>query len=271
MRSALSARSAGAALLASAVLLTLACSGDPANPAAPSPAIISGDQAVMQPKVDICHRTEGANPWIPLSLVEAAVAAHLAHGDGLVGSAVPGMAGMKFGADCSLVALAPILDQSNITYLSFGGDGAPGSAVSPSQAVAQTLTVGISGVLAKIDLGLYRYPDATTGDVTLDIMPAGVFPAYNLSSSLFTTTIAISSIPLLTTDLTSIDVSAGNISVKSDDQLAIVLRRPSGPSWVIWQDSNSPYAGGSSFTWHPGWTAWHPVGGDYRFQTWVLP
>lgn len=281
------ARLASALLLACVTLAAVACGGAPGSPAAPStnPSIapsqtfsattpLTGAQAVAGTKVDICHRTSGDNAFIALSVAPTAVEAHLAHGDGLVGSPVPGVPGMKFAADCSFLAVVAVVDQSNITYLSFGGDGAPGSAVNPTQSVAQTFTVGLSGLLSRIDLGLYRDAAALTGDVTVDILPASVLPAYEFGSSLFTMTIPIASIPLLTTNLTTIDLSAANLAVNAGQQLAIVLRRPAGAGWVIWQDSNPavPYDAGGSFTWHPaGWPAWIPVGGDHRFQTWVLP
>ena len=167
----------------------------------------------------------------------------------------------------------PILDQSNVTFLTFGGSGAPGSYVTASQTVAQTFTVGISGLLKRIDVGIYR-ENGASGVVTLDILPASVFPASNLSAldaSLYSTTIPIASVPLLTTTLTSVDVSA-NLSVTSGQQLAIVLRRSAGSPQVIWQDSDpaSPYPGGSHFNYLSG-PQWLLQSGDHRFQTWVSP
>jgi hypothetical protein len=56
-------------------------------------------------KVDICHfGDEGAYHQINVS--EKAIGAHLAHGDGFAGDAVPGAEGFVFGEDCSLVAAA---------------------------------------------------------------------------------------------------------------------------------------------------------------------
>jgi hypothetical protein len=181
---------------------------------------------------------------------------------------------------CTVVAspalATPILDQSNITFLTFDGDGAPGSAVIPDQTVAQTFSVGISGVLTQIDLGIYRDADAI-GDVTLNLLPASIFPSFDLSPSLLSATIPIMSIPLLTTTLTSVDVSSANLAVHLGDQLAVVLSRsvgsPDSPPWVVWQDSDFlfPYEGGSFFVAHPFIPGWIPVSGDHRFQTWVDP
>jgi hypothetical protein len=55
-------------------------------------------------KVDICHfGDEGAYHQINVS--EKAIGAHLAHGDGFAGDAVPGAEGFVFGEDCSLVTV----------------------------------------------------------------------------------------------------------------------------------------------------------------------
>jgi hypothetical protein len=52
-------------------------------------------------KVDICHSL-GNGGYILINISENALQAHLDHGDGLPGEAVPGMEGKIFGADCSL-------------------------------------------------------------------------------------------------------------------------------------------------------------------------
>lgn len=258
--------------LAAACALAIACGSNSRNPVAPAADFSGGEPAVSAAKVEVCHYSEESMTFKLLSIGAPALDAHLAHGDGLPGGPVPSTPGMKFDANCAAVAIAPVLDQSNITYLTFGGAGAPGSSVTAFQYVAQTFTVGISGTLAKVDLGLYRDPAAISGDVTLDIVPFSAFPGYDLSSSLFSTTLPIASIPLLTLDLTTVDVSSANISVTAGDKFAIVLRRASGPSWVVWQDSDfsAPYGGGDFYTWHPGEAVWRWVSGDHRFQTWVI-
>jgi hypothetical protein len=166
-----------------------------------------------------------------------------------------------------------VLDQSNVSFLTFGGNGAPGSFVSPTQSAAQTFTVGVEGLLAQIDIGIYK-TGGTSADIRLDVLPFSVFPTFDLSASLFSAVIPIASIPLLTTALTSVDVSGANLAVRSGDQLAIVLSRsilPSG-SQVVWQDSASAYLGGSFFTANPATaTQWTSASGDHRFQSWVTP
>jgi hypothetical protein len=95
----------GTALLS---VLTMAC-GNTTSPVAPAPAGRSplagaSDSTSNRPdgtKVQLCHRTGGANPFVPLTVAAAAVDAHIEHGDGRAGQPVPGMAGMTFNADCT--------------------------------------------------------------------------------------------------------------------------------------------------------------------------
>jgi len=49
----------------------------------------------------MCHRTEGANEFVLITVPNASVEAHIQHGDGQVGDPVPGRAGVLFGVDCS--------------------------------------------------------------------------------------------------------------------------------------------------------------------------
>ena len=53
------------------------------------------------PKVSLCHRT-GAGFYVLISVGAAAEPAHLAHGDGRPGQAVPGSPGRSFSAGCSV-------------------------------------------------------------------------------------------------------------------------------------------------------------------------
>lgn len=90
-------------------LLAAACSnGSPTGPgnintATAATTALSGSSA-QAPRVDICHRTQGANEFITLSVAAPAVDAHVAHGDGMPGRTVPGQPGMTFAADCTMTA-----------------------------------------------------------------------------------------------------------------------------------------------------------------------
>jgi hypothetical protein len=69
---------------------------DPRSVADDTPAF----RAHGQPKIRVCHRTEGAVDYMLLTVAEAALAAHLAHGDGVIGDPVPGLPGMVFDDNC---------------------------------------------------------------------------------------------------------------------------------------------------------------------------
>jgi hypothetical protein len=63
----------------------------------------TSDKTGSQSKVEVCHRTEGSRGFILISVAESAVESHMAHGDGLIGDPVPGLAGMIFGELCEPV------------------------------------------------------------------------------------------------------------------------------------------------------------------------
>ena len=98
-------------------LLTMACSSadnptDPGNinPAtAPSASLAGSSAEARTAKVDICHRTDGTNTFIALSVAAPAVEPHVAHGDASPGQAVPGQPGMMFAADCTSTASVRVI------------------------------------------------------------------------------------------------------------------------------------------------------------------
>jgi hypothetical protein len=52
-------------------------------------------------KVSLCHRT-GNGSYHLITVSVSAVPAHIAHGDGKIGEAVPGVSGKRFGPGCSV-------------------------------------------------------------------------------------------------------------------------------------------------------------------------
>jgi hypothetical protein len=61
--------------------------------------------AKSESKVEVCHQ-RGNGSYVLLKVKEDDLQNHLAHGDAAPGAAVPGQAGMVFGADCSLYSTA---------------------------------------------------------------------------------------------------------------------------------------------------------------------
>ena len=51
-------------------------------------------------KMDVCHRTNGANAFVHINISEAAHDAHMAHGDVMPGDPAPEMEGMVLGENC---------------------------------------------------------------------------------------------------------------------------------------------------------------------------
>lgn len=169
------------------------------------------------------------------------------------------------------------LDQENVACLVPCNSG---PAVVGVTAVAQTFTVGTSGTLSRIEIGLYRSP-GTLVDVVLDILPAGTLATFNLGASLFRTTIPVGNLPecspqtICSTALVSVDLPPGGLTVSAGDQLAIVLTRPAGqgaPPWVIWQLTGPVYGLGAAFVSYPFGTPWRlePAITDLRFRTWIV-
>lgn len=99
-----------AGLLGTALLSVLTACGNANTPVAPGraavPAVAEARDSTLAragsaTAVQLCHKTAGANPFIPITVAVPAVDAHLQHGDGRFGQPVPGRPGMTFNADCT--------------------------------------------------------------------------------------------------------------------------------------------------------------------------
>ena len=102
-------RAASIISLIGAVVLTSACGADPSS-SQPNGESSSALRTTSVPrdvagkgteKVSICHRTGGRRPFIPITIAESALEAHLAHGDSVVDGPVPGQNGMEFDSACT--------------------------------------------------------------------------------------------------------------------------------------------------------------------------
>lgn len=114
----------GASAVSVLLVTTAACGhgqNSPTAPGSPSSAATASTD-VRTPgapgKVDVCHRAGDA--YVSISVAQPAVPAHLAHGDGLVGQAVPGT-GSLFGPGCVISAAPPV----TITFGALTVNGVP--------------------------------------------------------------------------------------------------------------------------------------------------
>ena len=93
----------------SAIVLSLSTAScdvaqDAMAPEIPPTQAVSADFARLgQARVTLCHRSGDEHGYIAITVAEPAVAAHLRHGDALVGDPVPGQPEMAFDADCQAV------------------------------------------------------------------------------------------------------------------------------------------------------------------------
>lgn len=102
--------------LAMSLMLLAGC--DSAALESPSPqthALAGGSNA--QARVAVCH-VDGKGEYGKITIAEAAYETHVAHGDGGIGDAVPGMEGYKFDEDCQpVVAECPCFDAGDLSAL----------------------------------------------------------------------------------------------------------------------------------------------------------
>jgi hypothetical protein len=265
------------------IMASIACGRDD-FPTAPSGSGVSdrsaathtsAARAANNDKVSLCHRT-GEKGFMLISVAAPAVAAHLDHGDGRPGAPVHSQPDRVFAADCAVVAQTTEvrLDQS---AWGFPGEHRQASAITASDSVAQTFTVGLTGSLVRIDLGIFRGTATTTSDVILNVVRANTgLSTFDLTGSLVQVVIPFSTIPVCPEFCSSppyVSVMLPTpLAVNSGDSLAIVLRRPGGstyPDWVLWSEAYN-LSGGVNYT---GGESYHssglPLNKDHRFQTYV--
>jgi hypothetical protein len=166
-----------------------------------------------------------------------------------------------------------VLDQAHVVPAGATAD----LAIITGQSLAGTFTVGLDGVLAQVDLQVYKNT-GTTEDLVFTIRPTvdGV-PDPDDSLVLLELVVSLDDIPtiddpLQEVPLTSIDVSAAGIVVASGDVLALSLSRMGAgrPPWATWRHNSDVYDGGSSFQRASSTQDWSPIPGFYAgFQTWV--
>jgi hypothetical protein len=141
-------------------------------------------------------------------------------------------------------------------------NGLGGLEITANQAVAQTFTVGLEGVLARIDITQIRHHNCSSpeGDLELHLrQPVGA-GGWNV---LLTDSVPPGDVPASPFGVVTFDVEAAGIQVTPGDVLNILLSSP----------GTAP--GGCTYAWngdlpgtYPGGDASHPPR-DMAFRTWV--
>lgn len=131
-----------------------------------------------------------------------------------------------------------------------------GLEITRNQSVAQTFTVGVTGMLTRVDLINFKVHAGTpTADVVVQIRrtDANLRPSGDPGDILATSVLTPAEIPASFFVTTSVDLGASGVRVTEGDVLAIVLTQPdlSDPSRYAWWgrtdvDGVDPYPGGQS-------------------------
>lgn len=183
---------------------------------------------------------------------------------------------VSFLAALSLAAATPaaaavVLDQATIPesgHVEFNGVGWSVSTL----ALAQSFTVGVSGLLDHVALGVEIWPSSPAGDFQFQILNSS-------NHVLYSETVSAASLPHLAftgldwdqtyvTDVRSADI---HVSV-GEHYLLKVFAGPGGGA--IWRASNSDgvisYAGGQAYEYDiPGFPNPFEIGNEFAFRTYV--
>lgn len=156
-----------------------------------------------------------------------------------------------------------VLDQSYIPILHRGG-----LEVTENQPVAQTFTVGIAGMLTRIELVGINHHRCI---VTMDDLVVELAPTLNGEPTLpVLATVALppSAIPITSGTIT-VDFTSFSLPVEVGDVLAIVLRTSAEGSQCTYAwDGDLGYDGGGTYVpWYAG--GWIYIFRDMAFQTFV--
>src|SRR5205823_2825185 len=98
--------------------------------------------------------------------------------------------------------------------------------------------------LTSVEVSIFQDP-GTTGDLVLRLLRKPL----DFRTSVFSTTIPLTMVPVGSGQFVSVDVSTAHVVLAAGDQLAIGLSRPIGAlnqPWVIWNSAS--YARGQAFS-----------------------
>ena len=136
--------------------------------------------------------------------------------------------------------------------------------------LAQTFTVGLTGVLTGVDVYVMRL--VGDADLIVEVRPTvGGVPVESDVAALASVVIPRASVPLPSdVGFTSVDLTSFRVNVLAGQVLAIVLRTQ-GQTTYQWEGSaGNKYVGGALFSRSPSWAVVHP-NFDLGFQTFVQP
>jgi hypothetical protein len=141
--------------------------------------------------------------------------------------------------------------------------------------IAQTFTVGITGILGRVEVAVTRLA-TTTGPLSVEIRPViGGFPNPLNAPILADGLVFPADVPNGPTfGFVGVDLLSDNLVVTPGDVLAIVLRSDTAAGGYAWgYTAGDPYAGGHAFfrAHNPGTDPFLPGGGDQFFRTFVAP
>jgi hypothetical protein len=147
--------------------------------------------------------------------------------------------------------------------------------------IAQTFTVGVSGVLSRVDLSMFRYRDVQSTALVDITRVIGIEPDFTEDGLLARRVVPASQVPLYSRAdhfnprfTVSVDLSASGIVVRPNDVLAIVMRSDgvSGGGadnfHAVWA-TRYDYERGNVFYYQPPTNVVH-IAVDNYFRTFVL-
>lgn len=164
-----------------------------------------------------------------------------------------------------------VLDQASVPEEGVAFALNAGGLVPSNAPLGQSFTVGVTGVLDHIDIGLFTQGGASANPVTIKLLnnSGGVLLSRDYDAA---TVPALSLGGTLWQDLFRFDVSSANVQVTAGQILKWSIYSPGQYPHVsiIYQDDNSTiqYAGGDALTFYYGPTG-HPFTTDFAFRTYV--
>ena len=144
---------------------------------------------------------------------------------------------------------------------------------------AQTLTVGLGGTLARVDLYLGEFGSGpVSGNLTFDVRPTiNGIPVNDDASAFARITVPASSVMPAGLPIgvfpVSFDLRPFGVSVTPGEVLALVVANPNAsfPYYGLWGSFTQPFSGGTAFNRAPslGRPTFGAPGGNHAFATFV--